>query len=364
MLDMMRARVLAMLTDTWGANGGIAQYNRDFVCALAASEAVERVDVIAYSRASTLAQLPPAGISFQARGGRAGFSAASLAAARGHDVVFCGHIHLAPLASLVARRARALLWLQVHGVEAWSRPSRLRREALERAALVTAVSRYTRERVCAWASVDPGFVRVLPNTVDTTLFGFEERVGKRPPVILSVGRLSAGEKYKGHDRVIPLLPCLRSRHPGLRYRIVGDGDDRSRLSALAIEHGVAEIVEFVGHVPRKRLPIELHAASVFVMPSTGEGFGIAFLEALVCGTPAVGLDRDGSRDALGDGDLGIVTTEHSLFEAIDSALAGSIDSKAMARHAADRYSPNRFRAHVEALARELLSSRSRGSTIR
>lgn len=360
----MAARVFAMVTDAWGANGGIAQYNRDFISALAASEAVERVDVIAYSHAPTIVQSPPAGISFRTRGGRAGFSAACLAAARGHDVVFCGHIHLAPLASLVAHRARAPLWLQVHGVEAWSRPSPLRRAALERSALVTAVSRHTRQRVCAWARVDPGFVRVLPNTVDTTLFGFEERIGNRQPVILSVGRLSAGEKYKGHDRVIPLLPRLRIRHPGIQYRIVGDGDDRSRLSALAVEHGVADIVEFVGHVPRERLPVELHAASVFVMPSTGEGFGIAFLEALACGTPAVGLDRDGSRDALGDGDLGVVTTEQSLFEAIDGVLTGSIDSKAMARNALERYSPLRFRAHVDALARELLASRSRSSTFR
>ncbi len=62
------------------------------------------------------------------------------------------------------------------------------------------------------------------------------------------------------------------------------------------------------------------AADVFVMPSTGEGFGIVFLEAMACGTPALGLDADGSRDALADGALGAVVSEAELPNAIAHLL--------------------------------------------
>ena len=78
-----------------------------------------------------------------------------------------------------------------------------------------------------------------------------------------------------------MLPRVFAEHPDAIYLIVGDGDDRPRLEALAAAMGVADKVQFVGHVTdRRTYPIIYRLADVFVMPSTGEGFGIAFLEAM------------------------------------------------------------------------------------
>src|SRR5262249_19329742 len=101
--------------------------------------------------------------------GRLAYSLAALGAARAHrpiDVVFCGHLFMAPLAAVIARLLHARLWLRVHGIAAWHELSRLHRQAVEAADLVTAVSRYTRRRLLEWIGIDPARVKVLPNTVD------------------------------------------------------------------------------------------------------------------------------------------------------------------------------------------------------
>src|SRR5262249_8821393 len=85
--------------------------------------------------------------------------------------------------------------------------------------------------------------------------------------------------------------------------------------------GVAQRVRFLGTVGRCRLLEAYRMADVFVMPSTGEGFGIAFLEAMATGTPALGLGVAGANDPLADGDLGVLACEESLARDIAPALA-------------------------------------------
>jgi phosphatidylinositol alpha-1,6-mannosyltransferase len=63
------------------------------------------------------------------------------------------------------------------------------------------------------------------------------------------------------------------------------------------------------------------------MPSTGEGFGIAYLEAMASGTPALGLDAAGAIDALGDGQLGSAVLAQDLSMAIGSVLMGTRQSQ-------------------------------------
>lgn len=57
------------------------------------------------------------------------------------------------------------------------------------------------------------------------------------------------------------------------------------------------------------------------MPGRGEGFGFVFLEALACGVPAVGSKLDGSREALRDGELGVLTDPDDLDSVRDGILS-------------------------------------------
>ena len=318
-------KMIAFVTDAFGGRGGIAQYNRDLLGALADTGTVS-VKVLP-RLAPDLAATPPEISQAPPRRNRSRYVVSALRAALGErpNIVFCGHLHMAPLCVLITWLTGAKLIVQMHGIEAWAPRSRLQRAAVEAADLVLCVSRFTRASVIGWAAIAPERVMVIPNTVRaafapgdaSTLRIAWELQAKR--VLLTVGRMDARERYKGHDLVIAAIPQLVAAGHDVVYLIVGEGDDRKRLEALARQAGIADRVRFVGAVQLPKLIEIYRAADLFVMPSTGEGFGIAFLEAMASGTPAIGLGVAGSTDALADGELGALVRE-SLAAALMRAL--------------------------------------------
>jgi phosphatidylinositol alpha-1,6-mannosyltransferase len=132
--------------------------------------------------------------------------------------------------------------------------------------------------------------------------------------------MDSRECYKGHDRVIAAIPQLVAMDHDICYAIVGEGDDRDRLEALAKGAGAVERVCFLCALGLLNPVVTFHAADLFVMPSSGEGFGVTFLEAMASGTPAVGLGVAGAKDALRDGELGTVTSESELVTTTSSIL--------------------------------------------
>jgi len=323
--------ILALVSDAFGGRGGIAQYNRDLLGALADARPngtkVQSITVL--PRHAPDQAIPPAGIQqLPPHPGRLAYALMALAVAlsRRADLIFCGHLHMAPLAALIARLKGADLVIQTHGIEAWPPPPRLQRMALEAADLVLCVSRFTRARVLDWAAIAPERVLVLPNTVAEAFtpggaaslraqLGLE---GKH--VLLTVGRMDSRERYKGQDRVIAALPRLVAKGYDVVYVVAGDGDDVDRLQRLAADTGVAERVRFIGPIAPERLVEFYRLADLFVMPSTEEGFGIAFLEAMASGVPALGLNVAGARDALADSELGIAVAEPDFAAALSQAL--------------------------------------------
>ncbi|MCS6781168.1 MAG: glycosyltransferase family 4 protein, partial [Geminicoccaceae bacterium] len=348
-------RILALAQDGFGGFGGVARYDAAFLAALAQCERVDEVVVVA--RGGSGKGRPARCRQFGPFPSKAAFVAAVFATvvrARRFDLVWCGHINLAPLALAVARGIGCPWWLQLHGIDAWKRPARLRAEAAERADLVLAVSRYTRERFLAWANIEPARVKVVPNTVEERFspgprspallarYGIE---GRR--VLLTVARLSKSDGYKGVDLVLCLLPELKDRIPNLAYLVVGDGDDRPRLERLARELGVAGQVRFVGRVPDEELVDHYRLADLFVMPSKKEGFGIVFLEAMACGVPALGLNVDGSVDPLSLEPLGHAVAEPELASTIARLLADPPPRQPRPRIGV--FSKEAFRTRVSAL---------------
>lgn len=359
--------VLALVTDAFGGRGGIAQYNRDLLCALAETGAMSSILVLPRNAPDAAGITIPSKSLRQApaRPGRVAYSVSALVTAlfRPVDIVFCGHLFMAPLAASIARLKGAKLIIQTHGVEAWPHPSSLQKKALKTADLVLCVSQYTRRAVVEFNAIARERVLVVPDTVREAFapgdgsrlraaLGIESK-----RVLLTVARMDSRQRHKGQDRVIAAIPDLVAKGHDVCYAIVGEGADRARLQALAREAGVGDRVLFLGAIGLQELVEAYRMADLFVMPSTGEGFGIAFLEAMACGTPALGLDVAGAKDALADGELGMCVAEAELSNAIDRALkAPRPDPYELAGKVHARFGRELFAARVHAAMGGLLKA--------
>lgn len=226
-----------------------------------------------------------------------------------------------------------------HGIEVWGRLGPIRRRALHSAARIVAVSEFTAAKVSEIQGVPRDRISVVYPPIDPALLavadaGPGESKEGGPVTFLTVARLSAAERYKGCDTVIRALPSVAAQAGPLRYVIVGDGDDRPRLEALADHTGVGALVTFCGSVTGEELAAHYQACDAFVMPSiaeqrptgwAGEGFGIVYLEAAAFGRPVVAGSGGGAPEAVQDGVTGIL---------VDGADTGAVTA-ALVRLATD-----------------------------
>jgi glycosyltransferase involved in cell wall biosynthesis len=239
------------------------------------------------------------------------------------QLVLSTHLNFGPIARLVKQSIGTPYVLVAHGIDAWELKTRGWRRALREADLLFAVSRFTRDRLLHLFDLEPGQVKILPNTFASERFVIAEKSPRllnkfgltdETPVILTVGRLAATERYKGYDQIIRALPQVLREVPNAQYIVVGDGADRDRLEKLATDLGVRYSVTFAGFVADEELCEYYNLCDLFAMPSSGEGFGIVYLEALACGKPVLAGNKDGSRDALADGELGLLVDPDDVDE--------------------------------------------------
>jgi len=347
------SRVLALVTDAYGGQGGIAQAARDVIGGLASNDAVEAIDVLPRHAPHETSNLPNKVRQHSPESGRISFVVKALRSAvtKRPDWVFCNHLYMAPLAAIVATLVRAKLIVQLHGIEIWKEPSPAQRKSLERANLILCVSRDTRARALTHCDLTPERAVVVNNTVDPR-FAPGDRASARAKfglrtefVILIVGRLDAKERYKGHDLIIQAIADLPSfEERPVVFLIAGDGDDRKRIQHVAEAAGVADRTVFLGLVPNSDLPDLYRAADLFALPSTGEGFGIVYLEAMACGTPSLGLAAGGVSDALANGELGVLVAPDVEFALAlrDAITSRPVDPVQLSAEVLARYGANSF----------------------
>jgi phosphatidyl-myo-inositol dimannoside synthase len=239
---------------------------------------------------------------------------------RKYDLVVCSHVALAPVAHILFRLRRRPYIVIAHGIEVWGPLGPRRQAALRQAAQIVAVSRFTAQKVVSVHGVEETRTSVVYPAVDRALLS-AARDDPAPPAehdpvtLLTLGRLSAQERYKGVDTVISALPAVVREAGPVHYVVAGGGDDVPRLHAHAEQHGVAAAVTFAGRVPLDELPGLFRDSDIFVMPSVaeqrpdgwaGEGFGLVYIEAAAFGLPVIAGSGGGAPEAVRDRITGYV----------------------------------------------------------
>lgn len=189
------------------------------------------------------------------------------------------------------------------------------------------------------------------------------------PLLLTVARLVP---HKGQDIAIQALARLADID-GLRYLIVGGGDDQARLAALATTLGVADRVIFAGPMSDAEIAEAYATATVYIGLSrvdrgvNAEGFGISFVEAAASGVPSVAGDSGGVRSAVRDGETGFVVPPDDVDrvgEAVRLLLTNEAVRKRMgtaARHAVEaHYNWDRVARDTVAFAHEVVADAAQG----
>ncbi|MBM4016349.1 MAG: glycosyltransferase family 4 protein, partial [Planctomycetes bacterium] len=245
---------------------------------------------------------------------RAGVAAARRLAAAGErfDLVDAHYLYPDAVAAVAVARELALpLCVTARGTDVnliprHALPRRWLRWMLRNADAAIAVAEALRREVVALAPAGLECV-TLRNGVDLEKFRPVERAAARTElgwerdgaIVVSVGHLI---ERKGHHHLIAALPQL----PGVRVKLVGDGEWRGRLEAQARAAGVADRVAFVGRLPHERLHVAYSAADALSLLSSREGWPNVLLESLASGTPVAATRVFGTPEVVRDDAVGVL----------------------------------------------------------
>lgn len=132
----------------------------------------------------------------------------------------------------------------------------------------------------------------------------------------------------GIDKLLQAIAIIKPKVPDVWLAIAGRGHVQNLLQQQAKELGLEDTVNFLGFIPDEQLPIAYQAADLTVMPSQAfEGFGLAVVESLACGTPVLCTPVGGMPEILTpfSPDLITASTETSaIVEKLESILLGEL----------------------------------------
>ena len=175
---------------------------------------------------------------------------------------------------------------------------------------VICISEKVRECVGSIASN----ARVIHNGVDAETFSPAPEQ-KNPLVVLSVGNLIP---TKGHALLLRAYSQAIGAAAGCELQIIGEGPELPSLKRLALQFGIGSSVRFLGKQTREQVAQAMKRCAVFALPSSYEGLGCVYLEAMACGKPAIACEGQGIDEIIKHGANGLLVQAESALQLAES----------------------------------------------
>lgn len=301
--------------------GGIEQVCRNFLQVLELCKSSRKIKGYRSLSLHDTTDLNQSHIGFHGNKIRYGLSV--LKQSLSADTIILSHIHLLIFAKAIRKwypRKRVILF--AHGIEVWKPLSKWKQAFLNEIE-IWAVSQYTATQLQQRNQVSQKNIKILNNClpkdydtipVDSHAVRQQYHLTEDQQIILTVCRVSSFEKYKGYDLVILAVRDLVKLYPNLKYFIVGKTDEleQDRILKLIEDCKLQNHVLLTGYVPDHKIQKFYQMADIFAMPSKGEGFGLVFLEAIANRCQVLAGNSDGSRDALLDGEMGLLVDPEDI----------------------------------------------------
>lgn len=160
---------------------------------------------------------------------------------------------------------------------------------------ILSVSSYVKKNLISDYQIPPFKIHIVPNGVNSSTFYPISYYFHDRKTILYVGRLYKG---KGLEFLIDAIERLIPDHPSVRLWVAGQGVYFKKIRAFIQGRTIRKHIVFLGWKDSKTLNQLYNEATVYVMPSIVEGFGMTLLEAMACGCPVIATDSGGAVDII------------------------------------------------------------------
>lgn len=145
-----------------------------------------------------------------------------------------------------------------------------------------------------------------------------QQIPSKEKIVLAVGRIDAWH-VKGFDLLMKAWREVAAKHNDWHLRIVGQGEEKTKTWLARLAEPYADTVQFVPYT--SNIAEEYRKASIFVLSSRYEGWGLVMIEAMSQGCATIACDYHGRQsEAITDGENGIICKVNDVVD-----LVGKID---------------------------------------
>ena len=196
--------------------------------------------------------------------------------------------------ALAAATTKGQRWL----INRWYSFLVMQKKVVQQLNHVITVSKQSQQDIVAAFDRPAEKIHVIPNGVDTSIFRPLENIARIPFRLITTA--SSDQPLKGLSVLLRALQKLRAEFPELQLTVIGklkeDGETQKELHALNLQ----DVVQFKSGISNEELVAEYAQASIAIVPSLYEGFGLPAAEAMACGVPLICSDGGALPEVVGD----------------------------------------------------------------